>query len=130
MIVDILKTYSSEIVAAVIPSLVAAFFASKWWQNRGIWLKRLISVLAKSAVAHVETSYVKPAKSALQVEKLPVTQQEIAKDMAQLDISNALGDLGVTLFSAAAPMIGASIEKAVENMKKTIPTGTQRLFPD
>lgn len=128
IVLGILRDSSSEIIAAIVPTLVAAFLASAWWKSRAAWLRALVEALAKGAVIQVEKTYVEPRKAAARVDKLTTTQQELAKELATHTIKNALIDVGVTAVSAAGPVISAAIEKAVADMKKTVPPETQKLF--
>lgn len=130
MLEQLFQDYGSQLLSALIPAIVAAFFASGWWQSRKAWLKTLVAAFAKGAVAQTEVDYVIPKKEESGESKLTPTQQQTAKTMASVSIKDALTDVGVAALSATGPIISAAVEKAVANMKKTLPDKTQRLFPD
>jgi hypothetical protein len=117
-----------SIAINVVLGIIAGVTATAWWKSQAVWLQRLVAAIAPGAVARTEISYVTPVKEKLGVEKLENTQQMIAKNIARIDVKDTLADLGVTALSATGPIIGAAIEKAVDNMKKTLPKETENLF--
>lgn len=123
------QDYGGELLAAVIPMIVAAILGTGWYKARATWIKKLLDGIAHAVVAQVETNYVEPTKAASGLPKLTVPEQHEAKRLAQTEIRDRLVDLGVQVIGSATPLIGAAIEKAVENAKKTLPKPTQDLFP-
>jgi len=125
---QLLQDYGGELLSALAPSIVAAFLASKLWKQRAVWLRRVVAVVAKAVVANVETEYVEPAKEASGLPKLTLKQQVEAKHRAQSQVQDAMKDLGLTIAAATIPVIGAGIERAVENLRGTLPSKTQAKF--
>jgi hypothetical protein len=123
------KDYGGELLAAILPSIVAAILASKLWTQRAVWIKKIIAAVARAVVAQVEIEYVEPTKAASGSDKLTPPQQGEAQRLAQGEVRDRLVDLGVQVIGSATPLIGAAIEKAVENAKQTLPEKTQALFP-
>ncbi|MFA5937541.1 MAG: hypothetical protein WC822_06725 [Candidatus Paceibacterota bacterium] len=126
---QIIVDSSDEVIAALIPTIVAALLGTGWWRSRASWLRALIAALAKGAVAQTEEDYVKPEKEVSGSDKLTGTQQRTAKAIASGTVVDALHEVGVTALKAAGPVISAAVDKAVADMKKTVPMETQKLFP-
>ena len=118
-----------ELAIAAVPTLLAALLASKWYKEKTGLIKNLVDIAATIAVQQVEKSYVERVKARTGEPKLNAAQQEIAFGMAETNVKDVLLDVGKTALKAAGPLVGEAIEQAVANMRKTLPTDTQKLFP-
>jgi hypothetical protein len=85
----------------------------------------VLEAVARAVVAQVEADYVAPTKAASGSDKLTPPQQSEAQRLAQGEVKDQLAGLGVPASGSTAPLVGAAIEKAVENAKKTLPKATQ-----
>ncbi len=117
------------VVGAIVPSVLAALFASKWWTERTGKAGQIIQAVSTVAVQKVEELYVKPAKEAGGMVKLGPQSAAKAKKLAVEDVVSAVAPLLGPEVERLAPVISQAVEAAVQEMKKELPQRSVDKFP-